>query len=225
MLTTERVRGFSISDFDAIARAGLDRNALMEKASRAFFNQVFRDGFFHADMHPGNLFVLPDGRLAPVDFGIMGRIDEADQLVLARILWAFLQGDYAEVAPRPPRGRVDPGAYRPQRIRAGGARRRPADHGQDDERDLRRPPARPADRHRPHLRDGSAAAFTVAAEDHGHRRGRWTAVKPGCEYVEARRAADPPVGGRASLGAGAAEAVREGSRGRPCATRRACCAK
>jgi ubiquinone biosynthesis protein len=70
----------------------------MEKAAKAFFNQVFRDGFFHADMHPGNLFVLPDGRLAPVDFGIMGRIDHENQLLLAEILWAFLRNDYIQVA-------------------------------------------------------------------------------------------------------------------------------
>ena len=70
----------------------------MKKAARAFFTQVFRDGFFHADMHPGNLFVLPDGRLAPVDFGIMGRINHADQLTLAQILWGFMQGDYDLVA-------------------------------------------------------------------------------------------------------------------------------
>jgi ubiquinone biosynthesis protein len=98
VLTLERIDGIRISDLDAIREAGIDLNATMEKAAKAFFNQVFRDGFFHADMHPGNLFVLRDGRLAPVDFGIMGRINRTDQLALARILYAFLQGDYMTVA-------------------------------------------------------------------------------------------------------------------------------
>jgi ubiquinone biosynthesis protein len=98
VLTTEKITGFHAGDVEGLRGAGIDLNATMEKAARAFFNQVFRDGFFHADMHPGNLFVLPDGRLAPVDFGIMGRIDRATQLLLAEILWAFVKGDYNRVA-------------------------------------------------------------------------------------------------------------------------------
>ncbi len=98
VLVTERIHGISAGDIEGLKAAGIDLHRTMEHAARAFFNQVFRDGFFHADMHPGNLFVLPDGRLAPVDFGIMGRIDHESQLILAQILWAFLQGDYLEVA-------------------------------------------------------------------------------------------------------------------------------
>lgn len=98
VLTTERIHGISAGDIEGLKAAGLDLTKVMEHAARAFFNQVFRDGFFHADMHPGNLFVLPDGRLAPVDFGIMGRIDHQSQLILAQILWSFLKGDYLEVA-------------------------------------------------------------------------------------------------------------------------------
>ncbi len=98
VLVTERIRGFSAGDVQGMRAAGIDPNATMEKAARAFFNQVFRDGFFHADMHPGNLFVLPDGRLAPVDFGIMGRISTQDQITLAEILWAFMKGDFMRVA-------------------------------------------------------------------------------------------------------------------------------
>jgi ubiquinone biosynthesis protein len=98
VLTTERIRGISAGDHAALIAAGIDLNGIMEKAANAFFNQVFRDGFFHADMHPGNLFVLPDGRLAPVDFGIMGRISHTDQLTLAQILHGFLKGDYMTVA-------------------------------------------------------------------------------------------------------------------------------
>lgn len=98
VLVTERIHGISAGDIEGLKAAGIDLDATMEKAARSFFNQVFRDGFFHADMHPGNLFVLPDGRLAPVDFGIMGRIDHKNQLILAEILWGFLKGDYLRVA-------------------------------------------------------------------------------------------------------------------------------
>jgi ubiquinone biosynthesis protein len=98
VLTTERLRGFHASDKAGMEAAGIDVTKITEKAATAFFNQVFRDGFFHADMHPGNLFVLPDGRLAPVDFGIMGRIDRAHQIILAEILYGFLKGDYEKVA-------------------------------------------------------------------------------------------------------------------------------
>ena len=94
----ERIVGFSAGDVEGMKEAGIDLDATMKKAARAFFMQVFRDGFFHADMHPGNLFVLPDGRLAPVDFGIMGRISHTDQLTLAQVLWGFMQGDYLRVA-------------------------------------------------------------------------------------------------------------------------------
>ncbi|MFZ4540779.1 MAG: 2-polyprenylphenol 6-hydroxylase [Rickettsiales bacterium] len=98
VMVSERIRGISAGDIPALQAAGIDLTRTMEHAARAFFNQVFRDGFFHADMHPGNLFVLPDGRLAPVDFGIMGRIDHQSQLILAQILWSFLKGDYQRVA-------------------------------------------------------------------------------------------------------------------------------
>jgi ubiquinone biosynthesis protein len=94
----ERINGFHASDAKGMADAGINPNTTTQYAAEAFFNQVFRDGFFHADMHPGNLFVLPDGRLAPVDFGIMGRIDRQSQLHLAEILWGFLKGDYMYVA-------------------------------------------------------------------------------------------------------------------------------
>lgn len=98
VLVTERIHGISAGDIAGLQAANIDLTQTMERAARAFFNQVFRDGFFHADMHPGNLFILPDGRLAPVDFGIMGRIDHTSQLILAQILWSFLQGDYRQVA-------------------------------------------------------------------------------------------------------------------------------
>src|SRR5471032_2559856 len=73
VLTLERVIGIRVDDRAALV-AGHDVKAILAKAAAAFFNQVFRDGFFHADLHPGNMFVEPGGGLAVVDFGIMGRL-------------------------------------------------------------------------------------------------------------------------------------------------------
>ena len=82
----------------ALNKAGINRNDLLEKSSEIFFLQVFRDGFFHADMHPGNLFIDPDGNIVPVDFGIMGRVDKKTRYFLADTLIGFLQNDYGRVA-------------------------------------------------------------------------------------------------------------------------------
>jgi ubiquinone biosynthesis protein len=98
VLTIERIQGIRIDDRAAILAAGHDPQAVLAKAANAFFRQVFRDGFFHADMHPGNLFVAPDGALVAVDFGIMGRLDRRTRYYLADMLMGFLQGDYRRVA-------------------------------------------------------------------------------------------------------------------------------
>jgi ubiquinone biosynthesis protein len=98
VLTLERIRGIKVDEVDRIAAAGFDPNEVLAKASAAFFNQVFRDGFFHADLHPGNLFVNQDGNIAPVDFGIMGRLDRATRMYLADMLIGFLTSDYRRVA-------------------------------------------------------------------------------------------------------------------------------
>jgi len=98
VMTTERVHGVPMDDIEAITAAGIDPVAVLEKSSAAFFQQVFRDGFFHADMHPGNMFVRPDGGLAAVDFGIMGRLDRKTRRHLGEMLLAFLTRDYRRVA-------------------------------------------------------------------------------------------------------------------------------
>lgn len=98
VLVSERIHGISLNDREALEKADIDFSRLVEIAATAFFQQVFRDGFFHADLHPGNLFVLPDNSLAVVDFGIMGRIDRQMQLYLAEMLWAFLNEEYEKVA-------------------------------------------------------------------------------------------------------------------------------
>jgi ubiquinone biosynthesis protein len=98
VLTTNRVAGIRVDDRAALVTAGHDIDALLRRAAEAFFNQVFRDGFFHADLHPGNMFVEADGAIAVVDFGIMGRLDRDTRFFLADMLVGFLSGDYRRVA-------------------------------------------------------------------------------------------------------------------------------
>ncbi|HVI51029.1 MAG TPA: 2-polyprenylphenol 6-hydroxylase [Candidatus Sulfotelmatobacter sp.] len=98
VLTLERIEGIPIDEVEAIAAAGHNLEDVTEKAADAFFNMVFRDGFFHADLHPGNLFLAPDGRLVAVDFGITGRVDEETRRFLGEMLLGFLNGDYRKVA-------------------------------------------------------------------------------------------------------------------------------
>ena len=98
VLTTERVAGVRVDDRAALVAAGHDIDALLQKAAEVFFIQVFRDGFFHADLHPGNMFVAADGAFAVVDFGIMGRLDRDTRFFLADMLVGFLSGDYRRVA-------------------------------------------------------------------------------------------------------------------------------
>ena len=98
VMTTERIAGVSLDDRDGIEAAGYDPLDVTAKAARVTFKQVFRDGFFHADVHPGNLFVTPDGDIAAVDFGIMGRLDIRTRRVLGEMLLAFLMRDYRRAA-------------------------------------------------------------------------------------------------------------------------------
>ncbi len=98
VMTLERIYGISIDEVDSLVAAGHDPIEIVRKASGAFFNMVFRDGFFHADLHPGNLFVGQSGELIAVDFGITGRVDARTRLRLAEMLLGFLNGNYRRVA-------------------------------------------------------------------------------------------------------------------------------
>ena len=98
VMTTERLSGVPLDDRDAIIENGHDPAAILEKAVTATFKQVFRDGFFHADVHPGNLFVTEDGAIGAVDFGIMGRLDLKTRRTLGELLIAFLGRDYRRAA-------------------------------------------------------------------------------------------------------------------------------
>ena len=98
VMTLDWVGGVPVDRLDALRAAGFDPNEILRHAAEAFFNQVFRDGFFHADLHPGNLFVDGGGALVAVDFGIMGRLDRRTRLYLADMLMGFLNRDYELVA-------------------------------------------------------------------------------------------------------------------------------
>ena len=102
VLVMERIHGIPIADVPALKAAGVDMKLLAEKGVEIFFTQVFRDSFFHADMHPGNIFVdvsnPADPKYIAIDFGIVGTLAPDDQSYLARNLLAFFRRDYRQVA-------------------------------------------------------------------------------------------------------------------------------
>src|SRR5689334_3210642 len=102
VMVMERIHGVPISDLERLRAAGTNIRQLAENGVRIFFTQVFRHNFFHADMHPGNIFVLVDDpqrpRYAAVDFGIVGTLDPRDQHYLAENFMAVFERDYHRVA-------------------------------------------------------------------------------------------------------------------------------
>ncbi|MDQ6972706.1 MAG: 2-polyprenylphenol 6-hydroxylase [Mariprofundaceae bacterium] len=98
VLTTERISGTSIDEKVALEAAGQDTLGLCERAATLFFHMAFVDGYFHADMHPGNIFVSDAGEISLVDFGIVGRLDLSSRRYLAEMLLAFLKKDYQRAA-------------------------------------------------------------------------------------------------------------------------------
>ena len=98
VMTLEWAGGISLGDLEAIDAAGHDRVRLAEKVLTTFLSHALRDGYFHADMHQGNLQVAENGDLVALDFGIMGRIDEYTRRVYAEILIGFIRKDYQRVA-------------------------------------------------------------------------------------------------------------------------------
>ncbi|MCU7944551.1 MAG: ubiquinone biosynthesis regulatory protein kinase UbiB [Candidatus Thiodiazotropha sp. (ex Cardiolucina cf. quadrata)] len=98
VLVMERISGTPVGDIDALRQQGISMKLLGERGVEIFFTQVFKYNFFHADMHPGNIFVEPNGRYIAVDFGIMGTLTEEDKRYLAENLLAFFNRDYKRVA-------------------------------------------------------------------------------------------------------------------------------
>lgn len=98
IMTAEWVDGTSIYNRQKLVELGLEPSIISQKIAVMFFNQAYRDGFFHADLHPGNILVKEDGTIVLLDFGIMGRLPEQDRLAIAEILAGFLNKDYKLVA-------------------------------------------------------------------------------------------------------------------------------
>ncbi len=98
ILTLDKVEGISIREHEKLKELGIDLKTLAENLIQHFLKQAVRDGFFHGDMHQGNLFVDKRGNIIPVDFGIMGRLDKNNRKFLAEILYGFIQRDYVKVA-------------------------------------------------------------------------------------------------------------------------------
>ncbi len=114
VMTMERMHGTPVSRVDELRAQGVDIPRLARTGVEIFFTQVFRDGFFHADMHPGNILVTPQGRYVALDFGIMGALSDTDKQYLAQNFLAFFRRDYHRVAQAhieagwvPPETRVD----------------------------------------------------------------------------------------------------------------------
>ncbi|MGN6534920.1 MAG: 2-polyprenylphenol 6-hydroxylase [Mesorhizobium sp.] len=98
VLTLEWVDGIKMNDVAALAAAGHDLKAIAANLIQSFLRHTLRDGFFHADMHPGNLFVEADGTIVAVDLGIAGRLGKKERRFLAEILYGFITRDYLRVA-------------------------------------------------------------------------------------------------------------------------------
>jgi ubiquinone biosynthesis protein len=98
VVTMEWIDGIKMSNVDALREAGHDLPALAASLIQSFLRHTLRDGFFHADMHPGNLFVEGDGTIVAVDLGIAGRLGRKEQRFLAEILFGFIRRDYRRVA-------------------------------------------------------------------------------------------------------------------------------
>ena len=98
VMTLDWVNGTALGDVDALRAAGHDPRVLGQRVLQLFLNHALRDGYFHADMHHGNLKVAPNGDIVAFDFGIMGQIDEYTRRVYAEILYGFISKDYRRVA-------------------------------------------------------------------------------------------------------------------------------
>jgi ubiquinone biosynthesis protein len=98
VMVMQRMQGTPVSAVDTLRAQGVDIPKLARAGVEIFFTQVFRDGFFHADMHPGNILVTPEGQYVALDFGIMGTLTEVDKHYLACNFIAFFRRDYRRVA-------------------------------------------------------------------------------------------------------------------------------
>ncbi len=98
VLTLDKIEGISIRETEKLIENGIDVKKISNNLIQHFLRQAVRDGFFHADMHQGNIFINKNGDIVPVDFGIMGRLDKLNRRYLAEILYGFINRDYKKVA-------------------------------------------------------------------------------------------------------------------------------
>ena len=98
VMTLDWIDGISIRETEELKKRDLDTNKIAEDIIQHFLRHAVRDGFFHADMHQGNIFIDNNGQIVPIDFGIMGRLDKASKRFLAEILFGFIERDYKKVA-------------------------------------------------------------------------------------------------------------------------------
>ena len=98
VMTLDWVEGISIRETEELKKRNFNTEKISEDIIQNFLRHAVRDGFFHADMHQGNIFINKSGQIVPIDFGIMGRLDKLSQRFLAEILYGFIQRDYKKVA-------------------------------------------------------------------------------------------------------------------------------
>ena len=213
VLTLEWIGGTPLTDRKALEARGLDLPALGRALMQTFLRHALRDGFFHADMHPGNLFVDADGRIVAVDFGIMGRLTPKERRFLAEILYGFITRDYHRTAEVhfeagyvPPHHSVESFA---QAIRAIGE---PIHNKSASEISMAKLLTLAVRDHRP-VRHEDAARAADAAEDHGGGRGRGALVRRKPRHVGDRRAGGARMD-RAPSRSCRAAGRRRGRRGR-----------
>ena len=212
VMVMERIHGIIVSRMEELRARGTNIAKLAENGVEIFFTQVFRHNFFHADMHPGNIFVQIDDpenpRYAAVDFGIVGTLQPRDQHYLAENFLAFFDRDYARVAALHVESGWVPRRHAGRRARIGGAHRVRADLQQAAQGDLLRAGAAAAVRDRAPLRHASSAAADSAAEDAAQHRGAGARAVPGARSVEDGAADPAAMDARAHEPAHAAQAHR-----------------
>ena len=97
-MTLDWVEGVSIRETEELEKRNIDTKKIASDIIQHFLRHAVRDGFFHADMHQGNIFINNSGQIVPIDFGIMGRLDDLSKKFLAEILYGFIKRDYKKVA-------------------------------------------------------------------------------------------------------------------------------
>ncbi len=171
VMVMERMTGTPISQVDSLRAQGVDLKHLARSGVEIFFTQVFRDGFFHADMHPGNILVDAQGRYVALDFGIMGTLTEVDKNYLAQNFLAFFRRDYRRCGAGAPGRRLGSEGYASGRVRIRHPRGVRAGVRPAAARDLLRPRAAAPVPDVPALQHRGAAAAGAAAEDAAEHRG------------------------------------------------------